>query len=394
MAKPKLKSGLYKSKKSRSKDREPTWHFQIRYRRKAYDGDTGQTGLEAAKEWLKRYRANLAKKGVGWVDPDLVPTLGMALDEWVKLHANQVTDAHLNAVQTSIRIHCKQHLHKRLSDFTTPLIESIRRDYLSTTGVGYKGAVLPHTEGGANTLVKHLRLLLRSQISTSMYDTRPLEQMPFEIEDLPSQEEAGSTLWPERVAEFLNLAQKSPNPDAYTALAIMLSLGLREDEALSLRWECLSWEASEYTVTGDRQAQHSTKNRKSRKIAVQSWLIAHLRQRWDAAGKPSKGLIMSQPNGQKHARGYTAKPIARCAREMGLHGIHPHSLRAAFATAHYEAGTPLGQIQLMLGHASPDTTLGYISKRPFRQAEAQEHLSKHMRLGQDPTLSSEIEYHI
>jgi len=47
-----------------------------------------------------------------------------------------------------------------------------------------------------------------------------------------------------------------------------------------------------------------------------------------------------------------------------IDGLHPHSLRATFATAHWEAGTPLSQITAMLGHRDPNTTMIYINQRP------------------------------
>ena len=59
-------------------------------------------------------------------------------------------------------------------------------------------------------------------------------------------------------------------------------------------------------------------------------------------------------------------------------GLHPHRLRASFATTHFEAGTPLSQIQQMMGHEDPETTMRYIVQRPKDQAVAQERVSELM----------------
>jgi integrase len=386
---PKLKNGLYKPER-RTPGKTVTWHFQIRFQGKAYGGDTGQTAHAVAKEWLAAYRANLAKQAIGWIVPEDVPTLEAALAQWVFLRSGQVSDYHLQAVQTSVLVHCGKHLKKRLTEITNPVVESIRSDYLSHTGKGFRGATHTHTSGGANTVVKHLRLLLRSFISTSMYDVRPLKEMPFDVQDLPSQEEAGSVLWPEQVPEFLSKAQGSCTPDAYTAIVLMLLLGLREDEALSSRWECVSWTTAEYVITGDRALNLSTKNRRTRRIPINSWLLNHLKQRWEQAGKPKAGLLLCQRKGTKRSRGYTRKPVALCAKALGLHRFHPHALRRAYATGHFEAGTPLSQLQQMMGHSSTETTLEYIIQRPYKQAEAQESLAD--RMGLVAKSHPEIEY--
>ena len=390
-----IKGGLYKNERKKGpKKSSDTWHFQIKYRKKPYSGDTGQTSLEGAKEWLKKYKEALAQRAIGWIQPEAVPTLKMALEEWVKLKKGQVGDLHLQAVETSINTHCDKYLKFRLTEFTNPVVEAIRRDYLATEGHGYHGAVLSHVKGGANTVVKHLRLVIRNNISSSMYDQRPLKGMPFDLEDLPAQEEAKGVLWPEQILEFLERAKRSRNPHVYSALSMMIALGIREDETLNARWECLSWRSCEYTVTGDRRLDISTKNRGSRSIAVPEWLMTHLRELWLRAGKPFKGLILPSAPGKKHYKGYTGKPIARCAREMELLNIHPHVLRAAFATGHFEVGTALGQIQQMLDHASPETTLGYISKRPFKQAIAQERLADRMGLSSSTKGKPDLEYYI
>ena len=71
---------------------------------------------------------------------------------------------------------------------------------------------------------------------------------------------------------------------------------------------------------------------------------------------------------------------------------HLHGLRASFATTHFEAGTPLSQIQQMMGHSDPETTMGYIVQRPRDQAAAQERVSELMgfKVQESPTDDSHV----
>jgi len=391
----KIVGGLYRNVglKVADKGRSATWHFQIKFRGKPYSGDTKHTSHEAAKKWLAQYKDNLADKGVGLITQESIPNLEKALDTWCKSKQGQVVDSHINDVRTAIMLHCKDYLGSLISEITNPVVEAIRSKFLSTSGSGYHGAILTHNEGGANNVVKHLKSVIRSNISTSMYDNRPLVEMPFKIEDLEVQESLKGIVWPEQVPDFLVLVRQSRNPHVYTSICLMLCLGLREDEALCARWEAVNWRNHSYVVAGDPAKKISTKTRKSREIPMSEWLEQNLQKSWEAAGRPLTGLMLPTKAGKKHFEGYTAKPIARCARRLGIQNLHPHVLRASFATGHFEVGTELSQIQQMMGHQSPETTLGYIFQRPVDQAISQERLAAKMGLKTKVT-HIDIEYQI
>lgn len=68
-----------------------------------------------------------------------------------------------------------------------------------------------------------------------------------------------------------------------------------------------------------------------------------------------------------------------------IHGLHPHVLRATFATAHWEAGTPLSLITAMLGHEDPQTTMGYIRQRARDAKKAQTKVAESMGLAPSPS---------
>jgi integrase len=123
------------------------------------------------------------------------------------------------------------------------------------------------------------------------------------------------------------------------------------------------------------------KNRKVREVPIPDWLMLHL---GDMRPKgTTRGLILvagTNEEGEQisHHKNFTAKPVARIGRKLRILGLTPHRLRATFATAHFEAGTPLSQIQQMLGHEDPQTTMGYIVQRPKDQIKAQSRVAKSM----------------
>ena len=122
----------------------------------------------------------------------------------------------------------------------------------------------------------------------------------------------------------------------------------------------------------------TVKDASIREIPIPDWLLKHLKGIWEEAKSPAVGLILPAPDGAQHECQFTTKPVARCARKLGVHGLTPHRLRATWATGHFEIGTPLSQIQQMMGHESPETTLKYIVQRPMDQAVAQANLAARM----------------
>jgi integrase len=188
-----------------------------------------------------------------------------------------------------------------------------------------------------------------------------LAARPFKTRPIKVQKKVLPTLWPEDVAAFLAAVKGlGAGRDMHTAILLMLSLGLRENEALGATWEGFDGRLGVY-------APPKTKNREVREIALPPGLLEHL---LSVYGEERTGLVMEGAAGG-HRGGFTAKTVARAGLALGIVGLHPHSLRATFATAHWEAGTPLGQIMAMLGHAQPQTTMIYVRQRPRDAAAAQ-----------------------
>jgi integrase len=170
-----------------------------------------------------------------------------------------------------------------------------------------------------------------------------------------------------------------------------VGLGLREGEILQSDWGWIDWRTRSFIVGGVSQAKDVTiKDRAIRVIPIPAWLLSHLNGLWLAAGKPSSGLVLPQEKGVKHEAQFLKKPVARCGLLVGVPGLTPHCLRATWATGSYETGTPVSQIQQMMGHEDPSTTLKYIVTRPKDQAEAQERLARAMGLSDPPIFTNKF----
>jgi integrase len=288
-----------------------------------------------------------------------------------------VEDRHIANVRSALQLHLQDLLPLPLDQVTTERVETARTAYLNGKGRGHRPGQegeweLDHTPGGANKLVQHLSSVLGWAVRRGT-----LAALPFRLPRLKPQPAPEPVLWPEKVQAFLAEADRGhkllvhPFPHGATAMRLMLQLGLREDEALNARWEWLDRRRRVYTIG-------QAKDRALREVPVPASLMDHLDRVLGPTTAVPRGLILLAEDGAAHRAGFTAKPVARCAELAGVPGLHPHRLRASFATTHFEAGTPLSQIQQMMGHEDPETTMRYIVQRPKDQATAQENVARLM----------------
>nr|WP_320131961.1 site-specific integrase [uncultured Holophaga sp.] len=361
---PKFKNGLAKVGR--------VYHYKFSFQGVSHHGSTGCETLDAAKAWLRKFRDDLAMEAAGIAVEGrgkTAPTLRAVLDEWTTAQAGAATDRHIRNVRDAVRLHLQELLELPIDQITTRAVEDARTHYLGTTGTcrrpGQEGEwTLTHTLGGANKVVQHLRSVLGWAVRRGH-----LEAVPFKLPPLKPQEEIRPVVWPELVQGFLANADQGHSrkvwafPHSATAMRLMIGLGLRENEALDARWERLDRRRMVYQAPG--------KNRGVREIAVPEWLLEHLDRVLGPTAALPTGLILADKDGQPHKEGFTRKNCQRSAELVGVLGLHPHRLRASFATTHFEAGTPLSQIQQMMGHEDPETTMGYIVQRPKDQHLAQ-----------------------
>lgn len=293
-----------------------------------------------------------------------IPTLLATAKEWASMHQGVHSERYLAQMVEAVETHFAPYKDTPIDQFTTEMMEGARKRYLATQGRKTLHGVevrVGHTIGGANRLIRLLSALYGWAIKKRKY----IDRKPWDLTETKVQEVPRPIVWPEQVQSYLKAV------DAHTAklairmgIRIQIGLGLRESEAGGARWEWLSWRQSEY-VPGE------TKNRRTRKVPIPAWLLGLFKKEWLRQGKPSRGLILPDMEGDQKARGFTKNATREAGEDLDIQGLHPHRLRATFCTAHFELGTPLSQIMLMMGHKRPSTTLKYIETRAKGAAEAQ-----------------------
>jgi len=156
--------------------------------------------------------------------------------------------------------------------------------------------------------------------------------------------------------------------------------GLRVGELLALRWRSIDLKARLLrvveTVYDGHFDQPKTK-RGARTIPIGTETAEILAGICPAAGDP-KALVFATRRGLPLDRwNLLRKHLKPAANKLGLPGVTWHLLRHSHATMLDSVGTPIGTMQSLLGHSTPDITREiYLHAIPEEQRRAVESVER------------------
>lgn len=171
---------------------------------------------------------------------------------------------------------------------------------------------------------------------------------------------------------FLNAIKGHEFEALYT---VTLFTGMREGEALGLRWSCVNFKDG--TITIDKQLQQekkkngqyvfaSLKNGKSRVITPAPWVMdylnAHRVKQAEARLKAgpvweNSGLVFTDDVGHHLTISTVYKNFKKIVASIGCPNVRFHDLRHSYAVASIRAGDDIKTVQGNLGHATAAFTL-------------------------------------
>ena len=206
-------------------------------------------------------------------------------------------------------------------------------------------------------------------------------------------------LTPDEAARFLNCLESEPL-FWQAMLNLMLISGLRRGEAVALQWQDLDAKNLELSivrnVTLDKNSEKGynvgkTKTGESRKVPISSricLMLLRLKQEQEERLKvsllPNAFIFSNVTDPYKPIRpdSVTTK-VRRFVEKNRLPNVSCHDLRHSSAALALEAGTDLKTIQMILGHADPETTMRYYAgiteAAKKRSVEGTEKLVESMR---------------
>ncbi len=176
---------------------------------------------------------------------------------------------------------------------------------------------------------------------------------------------AGNWLTKEQASELLH------SPDTGTLkgkrdralLALLIGCGLRRSEMAALSFENIEQREGRWVLP-----DLVGKGGRVRTVPLPAWVKSGI-DAWSSAAGLCEGKVFRSidKKGLVWGQGITAKVIwwvvLRYAKKVGIPKLAPHDLRRTCAKLCRAAGGDLEQIQLLLGHASIQTTEQYLGTR-------------------------------
>jgi integrase len=203
------------------------------------------------------------------------------------------------------------------------------------------------TQGLAPATCNRILAVLKSVCSLAVTHGI-LEQSP--CADVPSfkiHAQRERYLAPDEAGRLMRALEESPRPEA-AALRLLLLTGARKSEILSARWENVRLDQRLLTVP-------LSKSNKPHHIPLSDEAVAIIRS---IRREPACPWLFPG-----HAPG---KPLSdiylfwnELRRRLGLADVRIHDLRHTFASFLVNAGHSLYEVQKLLGHSDPRTTMRY-----------------------------------
>ena len=252
--------------------------------------------------------------------------------------------------------------------------EAVKRyiKFLNTEATTHSGDPL-----SATTIVRHyqtLRNILNYALRFGYVKDDPCKNLS--TKDKPHRESKGIDFLSPKDARRFMLALEEEPLFWQCFMNVLITCGLRRGEAVGLQWgdidsEKLSLSVSR-NVTVDKDSAEkyhigNTKTGESRTVPISARVYSLLmmlkreqEEKYGVTLLPSAFIFCSVENGYKPL--YPTEPTrwqSKFVKRHNLPKVSPHDLRHTAATLALESGADLKQVQQLLGHKDPATTMQF-----------------------------------
>ena len=326
------------------------WLYDCVVLKKRYSGNTGQKDKRKARIWVEDFKAakrREAANSIIGIQADPTFDCHFLLQEWLANHSGKHA--------SNVKADWDNYILPKIGSIpvmkvTTGMVEEIRTNYLRTPSfLNVKGKVAdqmkakalqtkaegkqpkekvskPKTNNGANKVINHLNFVFSWGVKTDR-----LPRMPFKkLKKLVEQEAVKTFLRPEQVKPFLAEIDSLNNLPVMVMIRAMLYIGLREGEAVAMKWTGFDEGRKVFTAVDTKTGQNYP-------LPVPKDLREMLVRLRDTVDEGCPWVFPSSYNSKtrkwRHrASQFTAKAIKRAGKNLGITGLSPHRLRGSFST--------------------------------------------------------------
>ena len=198
------------------------------------------------------------------------------------------------------------------------------------------------TANNAHTLA---RAIFNKAIAWEYFDGRnPAEHIERYPEHVRTRR-----LMPDEVPRFLAALAKEESETNRDAIALLLYTGARLENVLSMHWSEVDLDNAIWTIP-------RTKNGDSQRVVLTTQALDILKRR----KKNAWSVFVLPGNGKKGHIDNLTKAWNRLLDRAGFEDLRRHDLRRTLASTMADMGANQAQIQMMLGHRSPQSAQAYV----------------------------------
>lgn len=329
----------------------------------------GRTYSEVRKELLKRKVIFLAQDS-------LSPKSGMSLRKWMSLYF-------LGERFSKLKPGSRQVYQSMFDKHINPVLGASDIAQISQEDIQQFMLILNRKKLAPNTIAGIMRFLtssLRAAQEEGLINRVPHIGCPA----AQAIREEQRVLTPQEQNQLKDAAVQAKD----TASLLALYTGLRLGEICALQWQDIDWSRRTLTIRRTVQRIHTPdgtsrtelligtpKSVKSRRIIpMPDVLLAMLKEMMP---KTSSTHIFGQAEQPAEPR-TMQRHFDKLVKQLGLEGVHFHTLRHTFATRLLELGTDVKTVSVLLGHSSTRTTLEFYAHSLLEhQRAAMDNLADH-----------------
>jgi len=198
------------------------------------------------------------------------------------------------------------------------------------------------TANNAHTLV---RAMFNKAIAWEYFDGRnPAEH----IERYPEKVRT-RRLMPDEVPRFLDALSREESETNRDAITLLLYTGARLENVLSMHWLEVDLDNAIWTIP-------RTKNGDAQRVVLTTQALEILKRR----KRDASSVFVLPGNGKKGHIDNLTKAWNRLLDRAGIEDLRRHDLRRTLASTMADMGANQAQIQMMLGHRSPQSAQSYV----------------------------------
>lgn len=321
-----------------------------------------------------------------YVEPSKL-TVGQWLDIWRAEYSGGIKSSTVDQYRTQVEQHLKPAFGAvKLDKLTAPMIQKLYNQKQRERGADPKGRA-----GLSAKSIKNLHSVLHEALEKAV-KLGYLKVNPCNACELPRIERHEiQPLTNEEVGLFLKAIRGHKYERLFT---VMVFSGMRQGEALGLRWSCVDLAAG--TIRVDRQLQKEripggggeyrlveTKTNNIRTITVAPFVVEVLKAQKKAQAenkllfgpewKNDWNLVFTHEDGKHLASKTTYDCFKLIAKKIGVDAARLHDLRHTFATLSLQNGDDLKTVADALGHSNIATTANiyaHVTERMRKESAA------------------------